>query len=152
MWILVRGIRVDHGARACPQSHDDHVGNHAPHVNHDTTCLRSTQPHHALDSDKKDLFYSARASSTALAAAINTSAAMYDVIATLPTQCGSHACMVVLHAYARRHCMSTARVSAIPTPRSVTSAALPRSLQRDRDVVLPLRISNRTPRRNPPVV
>ena len=45
---------------------------------------------------------------------------MYDVIATLPTQCGSHACMVVLHAYARRHCMSTARVSAIPTPRSVT--------------------------------
>ena len=79
-------------------------------------------------------------------------ATMYDVIATLPTQCGSHACMVVLHAYARRHCMSTARVSAIPTPRSVTSAALPRSLQRDRDVVLPLRISNRTPRRNPPVV
>ena len=47
-------------------------------------------------------------------------ATMYDVIATLPTQCGSHACMVVLHAYARRHCMSTARVSAIPTPRSVT--------------------------------
>ena len=49
MWILVRGIRVDHGARACPQSHDDHVGNHAPHANHDTTCLRSIQPHHALD-------------------------------------------------------------------------------------------------------
>ena len=33
------------------------------------------------------------------------------------------------------------------TPRS-----LPRSLQRDRDVVLPLRISHRTPRRNPHLV
>ena len=29
--------------RAWPQSHDAHVGRHVPHVNHDTTCLRSTQ-------------------------------------------------------------------------------------------------------------
>ena len=34
---------MDHGARAWPQSHDAHVGRHVPHVNHDTTCLRSTQ-------------------------------------------------------------------------------------------------------------
>ena len=35
MWILVRGIRVDHGARACPQSHDDHVRRDCHYVRRD---------------------------------------------------------------------------------------------------------------------